>query len=223
MARGRKPGMVIDPETHVTEKQFSSRFKRGSYYAKKARLPNAYQYCCRNCAITFDRAAAKVHYYTVCEFQPVQASQATLDATGLTQAEIATHRKVSQAYAAAGGRTNRFRGKGKKNIQPGTIGVPLEQSQQPHPEPFKTARQIREAQVAQADAEFGKVSNPVLGTDQVFSLDIAEIAAYLEWITADRNEARRELESTREQLTNLRQAELSTDFWNTYNEYKSRS
>ena len=77
--------------------------------------------------------------------------------------------------------------------------------------------------MAQADAEFRKVANPVLGTDQVFSLDIAEIAAYLEWITADRNEARRELESTREQLTNLRQAELSTDFWNTYSEYKSRS
>jgi len=219
MARGRKPGIVGDPETHVTEKQFSSRFKRGSYYAKKAGLPNAYQYCCRNCAITFDRAAAKVHYYTVCEFQPVQASQATLDATGLTQAEIATHRKVSQAYAAAGGRTNT----GKTRITPGTIGVPLEQSQQPKPEPFKTARQIREAQVTQADAEFRKVTNPVLSKDQTFSLDISQIAAYLEWITADRNEARRELESTREQLTNLRQAELSTDFWNTYSEYKSRS
>lgn len=219
MARGRKPGIVTDPETHVTEKQFSSRFKRGSYYAKKAGLPNAYQYCCRNCAITFNREAAKVHYFTVCDFQPVQASQATLDATGLTQDEIATHRKVSQAYAAAGGRTNR----GKNKVTPGTIGVPLEESQQPKPEPFKTARQIREAEAAQAETELRKVTNPVLSKDQTFSLDIAEIAAYLEWITADRNEARRELESTREQLTNLRQAELSTDFWNTYNEYKSRS
>jgi len=210
---------VTDPETHVTEKQFSSRFKRGSYYAKKAGLPNEYQYCCRNCAITFNREAAKVHYFTVCDFQPVQASQATLDATGLTQDEIATHRKVSQAYAAAGGRTNR----GKNKVTPGTIGVPLEESQQPKPEPFKTARQIREAEAAQAETELRKVTNPVLSKDQTFSLDIAEIAAYLEWITADRNEARRELESTREQLTNLRQAELSTDFWNTYNEYKSRS
>jgi len=219
MARGRKPGTIIDPETHVTEKQFSSRFKRGSYYAKKAGLPNAYQYCCRNCAITFNREAAKVHYFTVCDFQPVQASQATLDATGLTQDEIATHRKVSQAYAAAGGRTNR----GKNKVTPGTIGVPLEESQQPRQEPFKTARQIREAQVAQADAEFRKVTNPVLSKDQTFSLDISQIAAYLEWITADRNEARRELEAAKEQLANLQTAELSKDFWNTYNEYKSRS
>jgi len=219
MARGRKPGTIIDPETHVTEKQFSSRFKRGSYYAKKAGLPNAYQYCCRNCAITFNREAAKVHYFTVCDFQPVQASQATLDATGLTQDEIATHRKVSQAYAAAGGRTNT----GKTRITPGTIGVPLEQSQQPKPEPFKTARQIHEAQVAQADAEFRKVTNPVLSKDQTFSLDISQIAAYLEWITADRNEARRELEAAKEQLANLQTAELSKDFWDTYSEYQSKS
>ena len=219
MARGRKPGIVTDPETHVTEKQFSSRFKRGSYYAKKAGLPNAYQYCCRNCAITFNREAAKVHYFTVCDFQPVQASQATLDATGLTQDEIATHRKVSQAYAAAGGRTNR----GKNKVTPGTIGVPLEESQQPKPEPFKTARQIREAQVAQADAEFRKVTNPVLSKDQTFSLDISQIAAYLEWITADRNEARRELEAAKEQLANLQTAELSKDFWDTYSEYQSKS
>jgi len=219
MARGRKPGIVTDPETHVTEKQFSSRFKRGSYYAKKAGLPNEYQYCCRNCAITFNREAAKVHYFTVCDFQPVQASQATLDATGLTQDEIATHRKVSQAYAAAGGRTNR----GKNKVTPGTIGVPLEESQQPKPEPFKTARQIREAQVAQADAEFRKVTNPVLSKDQTFSLDISQIAAYLEWITADRNEARRELEAAKEQLANLQTAELSKDFWDTYSEYQSKS
>ena len=211
MARGRKPGIVTDPETHVTEKQFSSRFKRGSYYAKKAGLPNAYQYCCRNCAITFNREAAKVHYFTVCDFQPVQASQATLDATGLTQDEIATHRKVSQAYAAAGGRTNT----GKTRITPGTIGVPLEQSQQPKPEPFKTARQIREAQA--------QVTNPVLSKDQTFSLDISQIAAYLEWITADRNEARRELEAAKEQLANLQTAELSKDFWDTYSEYQSKS
>jgi len=219
MPRGRKSGAVLDPETHVTEKQFSTRFKRGSYYAKKAGLPNEYQYLCRSCAITFNRELAKIHYFTTCDFSTPQANPETLAATGLTQAEIDTHRKVSQAYASAGGRGQR------KPVDARTIGVPLE----PRQEPFKTARQIREAQtelerqVDAADAEFRKVSNPVLGNDQVFSLDIAEIAAYLEWITADRNQARRELESTREQLTNLRQAELSTDFWNTYNEYKSRS
>jgi hypothetical protein len=209
MPRGRKPGTVFDPETHVTEKQFSSRFKRGSYYAKKAGLPNEYQYLCRNCAITFNRELAKTHYFTTCDFNSAQASPETLAATGLTQTEIDTHRKVSQAYAAAGGRG------GRKPVKDKTIGVPTEQSQKP--EPFKTARQVREAQVAQA------VANPVLDKDQAFSLDIAEIAAYLEWITADRNQARRELESTRDQLSKLRSAELSTDFWNTYNEYKRRS
>jgi hypothetical protein len=203
MPRGRKPGTVFDPETHVTEKQFSSRFKRGSYYAKKAGLPNEYQYLCRNCAITFNRELAKTHYFTTCDFNAAQASPETLAATGLTQAEVATHRKVSQAYAAAGGRGNR------KSVKDKTIGVPTEDT--------RTPRQKREAQSTNS------ITNPVLDKDQVFSLDIAEIAAYLEWITADRNQARRELESTREQLTNLRQAELSTDFWNTYNEYKSRS
>jgi len=179
MPRGRKPGGVINPENHVTEKQFTSRFKRGSYYAKRAGLPSEYQYLCRNCAITFNREQAKTHYFTTCEWNVIEASQETLDATGLTQDEINTHRKVSQAYATTDGR--------RKRIKTDTI------------------------------------TNPVLDDDQTFSLDIAEIAAYLEWITADRNQARRELDSTREQLTNLRQAELSKDFWDTYNEYKRRS
>ena len=187
--RGRKSGATIDPENYVTEKQFTSRFKRGSYYAKRAGLPNEYQYCCRNCAITFNREQAKTHYFTTCDFNTVEASTETLTTTGLTQAEIDTHRKVAGAYASAGGRAKR----GKA----------------------KTPRQEREAQT--------KVVNPVLDKEQAFSLDIAEIAAYLEWITADRNQARRELESTREQLSQLRSAELSTDFWNTYNEYKRRS
>ena len=186
---GRKSGAIIDPENYVTEKQFTSRFKRGSYYAKRAGLPNEYQYCCRNCAITFNREQAKTHYFTTCEFNAEDASQATLGAIALTQDEIDTHRKVSQAYATADGRAKR----GKA----------------------KTPRQERETQT--------KVVNPVLDKEQAFSLDIAEIAAYLEWITADRNQARRELESTREQLSQLRSAELSTDFWNTYNEYKRRS
>jgi len=189
--QGRKPGTTIDPETHVTEKQFTSRFKRGSYYAKRAGLPNEYQYCCRNCAITFNREQAKTHYFTTCDFNAEDASQATLEAIALTQDEIDTHRKVSQAYATADGRAKR--------------------------KPAKTPKQKREAR------SIDNVANPVLDKDQAFSLDIAEIAAYLEWITADRNQARRELESTREQLSKLRSAELSTDFWNTYNEYKRRS
>jgi len=209
--RGRKPGTITDPENHVTEKQFTSRFKRGSYYAKKAGLPNEYQYCCRNCAITFNREQAKTHYFTTCEFNAEDASQATLGAIALTQDEIDTHRKVSQAYATADGRAKR------KPIRPAIARKTdtAENAKTPRQEPFKTARQIRETQT--------KVVNPVLDKDQAFSLDIAEIAAYLEWITADRNQARRELESTREQLSQLRSAELSTDFWNTYNEYKRRS
>ena len=203
MPRGRKSGAVLDPETHVTEKQFSTRFKRGSYYAKKAGLPNEYQYLCRSCAITFNRELAKIHYFTTCDFSTPQANPETLAATGLTQAEIDTHRKVSQSYAAAGGRG------GRKPVEAKTIGVPTENT--------RTPRQQREAQST------NNITNPVLDKDQAFSLDIAEIAAYLEWITADRNQARRELESTRDQLSKLRSAELSTDFWNTYNEYKRRS
>jgi len=197
MPRGRKPGIVTDPENHVTEKQFSSRFKRGSYYAKRAGLPNEYQYCCRNCAITFNRESAKVHYFTTCEFNADEVTPETLAATGLTQDEIDIHRKVAGVYASAGGR-------GQKKP-----------AKTPRQKPFKTARQVREAQT--------QVTNPVLSKDQTFSLDISQIAAYLEWITADRNEARRELESTKEQLANLQTAELSKDFWDTYSEYQSRS
>tara|TARA_Y100000310_G_scaffold326201_1_gene390783 strand:- start:247 stop:693 length:447 start_codon:yes stop_codon:yes gene_type:complete len=63
---------------------------------------------------------------------------------------------------------------------------------------------------------------PIAADQEPLSLDINDVAGYLEWITADRNQARRELESTREQLTKLREASLSREFWDTYREYTSR-
>jgi hypothetical protein len=52
-----------------------------------------------------------------------------------------------------------------------------------------------------------------------FSLDINEIAEYLEWITEDRNEARRELEVAKEELAAIKETKLSTEFWATYREF----
>ena len=66
-------------------------------------------------------------------------------------------------------------------------------------------------------------AQPAITADsQPLTLDIKDLVDYLEWLTKDRNEARRELESTREQLADVREATLSKEFWNTYREYRKR-
>ena len=86
--------------------------------------------------------------------------------------------------------------------------------------PGQTAQQAN--LIGQAATQPAPAPRPIAADQQPLSLDIADVAGYLEWITADRNEARRELESTREQLTKLREASLSREFWDTYREYRKR-
>ena len=66
-------------------------------------------------------------------------------------------------------------------------------------------------------------AQPAITADpQPLTLDIKDLVDYLEWLTKDRNEARRELESTRAQLADVREANLSKEFWTTYREYRKR-
>ena len=52
-------------------------------------------------------------------------------------------------------------------------------------------------------------------------LDIQDIAEYIEWVTEDRNDARRELEQTKAELAQVKNTKLSTEFWSTYREFRA--
>ena len=52
-------------------------------------------------------------------------------------------------------------------------------------------------------------------------LDIQDIAEYIEWVTQDRNDARRELEDTKAELAQVKNTKLSTEFWSTYREFRA--
>jgi hypothetical protein len=57
---------------------------------------------------------------------------------------------------------------------------------------------------------------------EYLDLDIQDIAEYIEWVTQDRNDARRELEETKEELARVRDTKLSTEFWSTYREFRDK-
>ena len=71
------------------------------------------------------------------------------------------------------------------------------------------------------DTALAPALEPV-AADLDFTLDIEDIAEYLEWITEDRNEARRELEETKEELERVKNTKLSTEFWTTYQEFRGK-
>ena len=57
--------------------------------------------------------------------------------------------------------------------------------------------------------------------DEYLDLDIQDIAEYIEWVTEDRNNARRELEDTKAELAEVKNTKLSTEFWSTYREFRA--
>jgi hypothetical protein len=78
-----------------------------------------------------------------------------------------------------------------------------------------------EALVSDAVVPPAAAQEPV-ADDLGFTLDIQDIAEYLEWITEERNDARRELEETKEELARIRDTKLSTEFWATYKEFRDK-
>ena len=78
-----------------------------------------------------------------------------------------------------------------------------------------------EALVSDLGNKIDTALEPV-AADLDFTLDIQDIAEYLEWITEDRNDARRELEETKEELARVRDTKLSTEFWSTYREFRDK-
>ena len=78
-----------------------------------------------------------------------------------------------------------------------------------------------EALVSDLGNKIDTALEPV-AADLDFTLDIEDIAEYLEWVTEDRNNARRELEETKEELERVKDTKLSTEFWTTYQEFRSR-
>jgi hypothetical protein len=58
--------------------------------------------------------------------------------------------------------------------------------------------------------------------DHNFTLDIQDIAEYLEWITEERNDALRALEEIKEELDKTKTTRMSTEFWTTYQEFRAK-
>jgi hypothetical protein len=77
-----------------------------------------------------------------------------------------------------------------------------------------------EALVADLGNKIDTALEPV-AADLDFTLDIQDIAEYLEWITEDRNDARRELEEAKAELAQVKNTKLSTEFWTTYREFRA--
>ena len=78
-----------------------------------------------------------------------------------------------------------------------------------------------EALVSDLGNKIDTALEPV-AADLDFTLDIQDIAEYLEWVTEDRNDARRELEETKEELARVKDTKLSTEFWATYKEFRDK-
>ena len=77
-----------------------------------------------------------------------------------------------------------------------------------------------EALVSDAVVTPAAAPAPVAKVDYL-SLDIQDITEYIEWVTQDRNDARRELEQTKAELAQVKNTKLSTEFWSTYREFRA--
>ena len=77
-----------------------------------------------------------------------------------------------------------------------------------------------EALVSDAVVAPPAAQEPVAKVDYL-DLDIQDIAEYLEWVTQDRNDARRELDDTKAELARVKDTKLSTEFWSTYREFRA--
>ena len=77
-----------------------------------------------------------------------------------------------------------------------------------------------EALVSDAVVRPPAAQEPVAKVEYL-DLDIQDIAEYIEWVTEDRNDARRELEETKAELAQVKNTKLSTEFWSTYREFRA--
>ena len=71
------------------------------------------------------------------------------------------------------------------------------------------------------DIALAPAQEPV-AADLDFTLDIQDIAEYLEWITEERNDALRALEEAQEELAKVKSTRMSTEFWTTYREFRDK-
>ena len=78
-----------------------------------------------------------------------------------------------------------------------------------------------EALVSDAVVPVAAAQEPV-AADHDFTLDIQDIAEYLEWITEERNDALRALEEAQEELAKVKSTRMSTEFWTTYREFRDK-
>ena len=183
---------VVNPIPTVDMK---NRFANSTSYAAKAGISSSYSYKCRDCGVLFTRVGAIDHYPQDC-----------MELNGKPWFD-----------SNVGGIS------GRSNLPP-TIT--------PH------EALVADAVVPGAAALEPPINDVVAGLAQrqpgegwsaservsplEFTLDIQDIAEYLEWITEERNDALRALDEAKEELAKVRNTRMSTEFWTTYREFRDK-